>query len=716
MSERRLRQYYGPSERHERACVELRFPLDGGTYRLAAVEPALAQLGFKLGEFLPDEPFAGEEAVCRLARTMLAPAALALPAPWWNSHGRDSDGAWAAIGHPYPEAAAAALEGALDLIQAQGTLSAPATAKLRRLSQWLAQTMKSALLMQAAADVYGLEVAHVNALSPVYQIGQGAQGLYFEQAASERDALLGGIIAKNKQATALTLRRFGLPAPHGELVQTEQQAIAALARVGFPCVVKPVSMNKGTGVATGLRSEAQVLAAVAHARTLSPQPVLIENHVEGADHRLMVAGDALLWAYRKDPSVLIGDGVASVRQLIERENRSRAKIRSGTDAYLYPIATDAEFERFLSDRYGLTPDTVLAAGRSIEAAPQANIARGGRLSDVTGSVHPDNRALAIQVGRLLRTWTTGIDFLTTDIARSWKDGGCAIIEVNSGPGISGMGDASLLLRASFPNRLSGRIPTVIAIGDEAFQAQAAEAVRAAFAQHARHLSTTTYPGGPRGAGRQSPLAATVETLLLDPYAEAALIACGADDVVRLGLPLRGCDVLIVQDTQPADWLSRGAETVLPGRLSSAKLKRAVGDLVRRYDDPAQGGARPVLEPVGAKDAATFTLKVWRARPAPRAWFWDQVGLKAPHTDGLTTQDDLLAAVRALASNALAKTAKLPAAFAHDELIGSWFRMTFEASLALPAANRTAARAALLAATERVNAIVHTTIADSGGLC
>ncbi|HTO05285.1 MAG TPA: acetate--CoA ligase family protein, partial [Opitutus sp.] len=535
-----------------------------------------------------------------------------------------------------------ALDGALDLVRLKGQVPDATANKLRRLSQWLATVMKSGFLLQAAADAFGLDVVHLNAESHVYQIGQGARGFHFEQASNERDALTGAIVARNKRLTTLTLRKFGFPVPRGELVSDERQAGAAITRIGFPCVVKPVSMDKGTGVATSLKTEAQVIAAVAHAKRLSSKAVLIENHIEGVDHRMMVAGGELLWAYRKDPASLYGDGKATVAQLIERENRNRAEIRSGSEVYRYPIITDDAFEHFLTGRYGIGSETVLPAGTGIEVAPQANIARGGLLKDVTGSVHPDNRMLAIRTARLLRLHTAGIDFMTPDISRSWKEIDCAIIEINGAPGISGMGDASLLLRTSFPNRLTGRIPTVVVIGDMDFRTRSAEVVRAAFIAHGLCLRVADYGvGSGKADGQHFPLAQTVETLLLDPEAEAALIACGPGEVERWGLPVRHCPLLIVQGDAPPEWLARRAGAVLAAGVSRAEIENAVTSLARRYVDPAEGGPRPVLEPLGPYRENEYRLRVWRVRSAPKAWFWGQVGLKAPNPDGLITQDDLL---------------------------------------------------------------------------
>ena len=109
MGQRLIRQYFGPSARADRACVELTFPMDAKAHRLAPFETVLARLGFKLSEHLPDDPMPLDQALCRLAGAMLASASLALPEPWWSGHGVGDDGqGWVAIAHPLPQSAALA--------------------------------------------------------------------------------------------------------------------------------------------------------------------------------------------------------------------------------------------------------------------------------------------------------------------------------------------------------------------------------------------------------------------------------------------------------------------------------------------------------------------------------------------------------------------------------------------------------------------------------
>jgi D-alanine-D-alanine ligase-like ATP-grasp enzyme len=702
MTKGTFRQFFGPSGRYPRSCVEISFPVVEGTFSLGPAEPALTELGLTLGQPLPPEPLPLEEAVCRLASAILTRGAT-----WWSAHGRADGRAFAAIGYPFPPAAVLALGAALDLVS--GGLERPSHAvkKLATISGWLTRDRKIRMPMFRVAELLGRDFAIVTFSSKHFQIGQGAKGLHFHRAVNERDSLTALWLEENKHISAEALHRLGLPATHGVLAENEREAVAAIERVGLPCVVKPVAMGQGKGVETGLRNAAEVAAAARRALALSDKPIRVENHVAGADHRLMVVGDELLWAYRRVPARVTGDGKSTIRELIARENRRRTSMHEGPEAYLQPISDDDELERLLAARHGIGPDAIVPRGERIDVAEQPNTLRGGSIEDVTAEVHPDNRALAIRASRLFRLRTIGIDFKSPDISRSWKDVPCAILEVNRSPLVSGVGEAALLHRTLFPNRRSGCIPMVAVIGEADYRERQAGTVRAAFSTLGVRLVAADYL---ERSDEEQPFASTpvppdVETLLLDPEADAGLVLCDPARVEEGGLPLARCDLALVEDPARSPWLAGAVSTIFGGEVTAKQVERAAAALVRTYQDPAEGGPLPVLEPLEGGAPNEFGLKVWCVRTMPRAWFWEQVGMAWPETAGMATQHDLLAAVRTLAARELAtRKIALPAEFAHGELSPAWVRATFEATIALPAKNADAAHGALLAAVARVNAV------------
>lgn len=95
----------------------------------------------------------------------------------------------------------------------------------------------------------------------------------------------------------------------------------------------------------------------------------------------------------------------------------------------------------------------------------ANTGTGGTVADCTALIHPDNREMAEGIARGFRLDAVGIDFMTTDIGKSWRESPCAVIEVNTTPGFSSDVRAELVMRGRFPDGDDGRIPCIVAVED-----------------------------------------------------------------------------------------------------------------------------------------------------------------------------------------------------------------------------------------------------------
>ena len=87
--------------------------------------------------------------------------------------------------------------------------------------------------------------------------------------------------------------------------------------------------------------------------------------------------------------------------------------------------------------------------------------------------------MAESLARCFHLDAAGIDFMTPDISRSWREVDCAVIEINATPGFSSDERAMEILQARFPPGCDGRIRTVVLIGgDEVPCRQAGDALQA----------------------------------------------------------------------------------------------------------------------------------------------------------------------------------------------------------------------------------------------
>ena len=93
------------------------------------------------------------------------------------------------------------------------------------------------------------------------QFGHGVHQQRIRATMTSLTSAIGVDVASDKSLTNKLLDSAGLPVPRADVVDTEDGAVAAARRLGFPCVVKPLDGNHGRGVHLDLRSEEAVRAA-----------------------------------------------------------------------------------------------------------------------------------------------------------------------------------------------------------------------------------------------------------------------------------------------------------------------------------------------------------------------------------------------------------------------------------------------------------------------
>lgn len=238
-------------------------------------------------------------------------------------------------------------------------------------------------------------------------------------------------IASDKELTNSILGDLGLPVPKQDQVYDAEEAVEAAERLGYPVVVKPLDANHGRGVSIGLTDAAQVRLAFAAAEEHS-STVLVETFIQGFDHRMLVVNGELVAVAKRVPGHVVGDGVHTIAELVERVNRDPRR-GIGHEKVLTRLELDAQAERLLG-KAGKAATTVLAAGETFYLRSTGNLSTGGTAIDQTDVCHPDNREMAIRAAAAIGLDVCGVDFLTPDIARSWKDVGGGVCEVNAAPG------------------------------------------------------------------------------------------------------------------------------------------------------------------------------------------------------------------------------------------------------------------------------------------
>ena len=407
------------------------------------------------------------------------------------------------------------------------------------------------------------------------QLGYGASQRRIWTAETDLTSAIAESIAHDKDLTKSLLASCGVPVPEGEIVGSAEAAWEAAQEIGLPVVVKPSDANHGRGVSLELNTREEVLAAFALAEP-EGSDVMVERHVRGHEHRLLVVGGRVVAAARGEVALITGDGKLTVRQLIDEQLNTDPRRGTGEDFPLSQIDTTTDGAIVLDlQRQGLTPDAVPAAGREVLIQRNGNVA-----IDCTDDVHPEVDYIVSLAARVVGLDIAGIDVVAQDISRPLQSQGGAIVEVNAGPGLlmhlkPAQGAPRPVGRAicdhlfSFPAETTdlghhrgdgndGRIPIVGIAGSDGTPHIArlvawllhlsgrytGLACRDGLFLDQRRVETTDCTGWEAG-----------QRLLINRAVQAAVFENGADTILRTGLPYDRCQIGVVTDLGGASSLA-----------------------------------------------------------------------------------------------------------------------------------------------------------------
>ncbi|TYP51655.1 cyanophycin synthetase [Thermosediminibacter litoriperuensis] len=384
-------------------------------------------------------------------------------------------------------------------------------------------------------------------------LGYGAHQKRVEATITGETSCVAVDIACNKTLTKKMLTLAGIPVPEGTVVCTEEEAIRAAKELGFPVVVKPVDGNQGMGVSLNLKSDAEVAEAFRLAAGYSPR-IIVERYIRGRHYRVLVVGGRFVCAAERIPAHVVGDGIRSIRDLIEEVNRDPMRGEKH-EKPLTKIKVDPVVLRVLARR-GYTLDTVPGKGEVVFLRENGNLSTGGTAVDVTDLVCPENRLTAERAAAMVGLDVAGIDITTEDISIPIGESGGAVIEVNAAPGIRmhlypSMGKprpaAKAIVDMLFPQE-PRRFPLVAVTGTNGKTTTVRMVARILSAHGLKVGMTCTdgvYVGGMCIKKGDCSGPESGKMVLLDPSVEAAVLEVARGGLIRGGLAYETADVGII---------------------------------------------------------------------------------------------------------------------------------------------------------------------------
>ena len=452
----------------------------------------------------------------------------------------------------------------------------------------------STMSLVRAAEERGIPWLRLNQQSLV-QLGHGKYQQRIQATVTGRTPHIAVELASDKEETNKILGSLGLPVPRQELVTSQTDALKAARKLGGPVVLKPYNGNHGRGITINVTADDDIRAGFEAAQEHS-RSVIVETYLAGDDHRLLVVNGELVAATRRTPGHVVGDGRRTVAELVEIVN-SDPRRGVGHEKVLTKLKLDREAELML-ERKGYTADSVPPAGETVPLRSTANLSTGGTATDVTDIIHPDNRAMAERAVRAIGLDVGGVDFLSTNIAESYKAMGGGICEVNAAPGFrmhiapsegTPRDAAGPVIDMLFPPGTPSRVPIAAVTGTNGKTTTARMLAHIAkMAGYTPGLTTTdgVYIDGQRTVEGDMTGPVSARMVLADPQIDLAVLETARGGLVRSGMGVTEVDVGAVINVA-ADHLGlKGIDTL----EQLAEVKRIVVEVARECavlnaDDP-----------------------------------------------------------------------------------------------------------------------------------
>jgi cyanophycin synthetase len=463
-----------------------------------------------------------------------------------------------------------------------------------------------------AADDRGALWTRLSARGRTIAIGMGARRRRVLECVLDDEGGVAQLLSRDKSTTLELLDIAGIPVGRYALARNEEQAVAAAERVGYPVALKSVLGSKGKQVLPYLTDEAAVRGAAKRLATENPA-LLVQSFFPGDDHRILVVDGHFVAAARRIPAEVVGDGVSSLRALIDQANRDP---RRGHDfmRLMNRIEIDAAVKALVADQ-GISLFDVPEAGRRLRLQRTANISTGGTAEDVSDVIHPDNARMAERAALRMGLRVAGVDFITTDITRSWRAVGGGVCEINHTPGLRPHWIAdperdvvSPILDALFPQGRTGRIPTAMITGTNGKSTTTLMLSR--ILKAAGHTPGAAITDGVIIDGEwiiEGDVAGApgAEAVLSDPSVTAAALETARGGLLQSGVTLEHCDVAALLNVQREQIGIDGVETL----EDMLQVKRKVADgaekaVILNADDPL---TRALMDDYPAERVIAFSM-------------------------------------------------------------------------------------------------------------
>ena len=230
----------------------------------------------------------------------------------------------------------------------------------------------------------------------------------------------------NKAVLKEELSKHGIPVPKYLKVSTLKfpNLKKIFSKIQKPIIIKPEIGSRSRHTITNINKLEDFKKGINIVKKISPN-IIVEEHLVGHVCRATLVGGVLAGFYKSEASSVLGDGVKTIRELINEKDKDRQdRIES--------IRINEELLFHLT-RSGYEIDGILPKGESLILSHRGGRLFGGKTKEMIDELHPSFIPIFEKAARVVGLSVVGFDCIIKDPTKDASSQHWGIIECNTLP-------------------------------------------------------------------------------------------------------------------------------------------------------------------------------------------------------------------------------------------------------------------------------------------
>ncbi|GAA0468318.1 hypothetical protein [Alkalibacillus silvisoli] len=296
-------------------------------------------------------------------------------------------------------------------------------------------SIKSGLL-ELVAIKKNLEVKrHTKNLLTVYL--KNGKGISFNQMNGPFSSMVGKRLCDRKDIAKDFIEDNAINVTKSKTFSKNEinSAVKFAKSLGYPVVVKPLSLSRGRGITTNISDDKSLIASIekafsAYRKDKKTNQILIEEFVNGEDYRFFVIDNKVISVTHRKRANVLGDGKSTILELIKQKNKKRAK-----NPYLMNYLIPEEEEKLeILQINSHTLNDIPQKNEEVTLRGQSNLSAGGDSIDVTDACHKDYKQIAINaLSSIPGMRYGGVDIIANDVTSKPTRNNYVVSEIEFSP-------------------------------------------------------------------------------------------------------------------------------------------------------------------------------------------------------------------------------------------------------------------------------------------